>query len=545
MSDKPKEDIRNSYSGIPLEPFYGPEDINNFENYSNDINDPGCFPYCRGLYSSGYRKFIWNQRQLTGFGSAKETNERQKLLLEAGQQGYGGKGAFTICFDGPTQFGFDSDHPMAKGAVGGCGLAMDSLRDMEALFDGLPVDKISAGFIIEASAMAILAMHIVNAENNGISRKKLDGGITNNSMLNSFACKNNVFPPKHLPRITGDLIEFCVKEMPQWNSIQYSGYNFAEIGASSTQELAFTIATAIGVTEELVQRELSVDDFAHRYMFFLRLNSNFFEEIAKMRAGRRLWARIMKNRFGAQDKKSTYMRILAQTAGSTLTAQEPLNNIVRASIQALAGVLSGIQSIYITPHDEALHLPTESSQKLAMKTHKILQHEFDLTDVADPLGGSFYIEHLTSEIEKRALEYIEEIDGLGGIVKAIESGFMEREATQFAFELQKQIEEGKRVIVGVNRFVEEEQEYNIETYTHNFEIENRMIERLAELKGERDNSEVKKRLDAVRKAAKDETNLMYPIIEAVRNKATLGEIMGIMKAEFGQAKDIPVLAQNT
>ena len=355
MPDQEREDLRNSYSGIPLKTYYGPEDLNNYKNYASNINDPGSFPYCRGLYSSGYRKFIWNQRQLTGFGSAEETREREKLLFEAGQQGYGGKAAFTICFDGPTQFGYDSDHPMAKGAVGGCGVAMDSIKDMNTLFDGLPVDKISAGFIIEASAMVILAMHIVNAESRGIARRNLDGGITNNSMLNSFACKNNVFPPKHLPRITGDLIEFCVKEMPQWNSIQYSGYNFAEIGASSIQELAFTTATAIGVTEELVRRGLSVDDFAHRFMFFLRLNSNFFEEIAKMRAGRRLWARIMKHRFGAREKRSTYMRILAQTAGSTLTAQEPHNNIVRASIQALVGVLSGVQSIYITPYDEALH----------------------------------------------------------------------------------------------------------------------------------------------------------------------------------------------
>jgi len=536
-----KEGLYYTYSKIPLKPFYCGEDISEIHS---TVGKPGEYPFTRGLYKTGYRKFSWNQRQLTGFGLAGDTRARQEFLFKSGQKGYGDDAALTVLFDSPTQYGHDSDDPIAKGAVGGCGVAVDTLKDVEDLFQGMPLDQVSIGMIIEGPATVLLAMLIAAAENQGISRDKLRGGITNNSLLNSYCCKNSVFPSSKLLRVVVDLIEFCSKEMPQWNSIQFSGYNFSEIGAIPAQEIAFTLATASAVVESCLERGLKVEAFASRFMFLMKMTLNIFEEIAKFRAGRKMWAQIMKNKFGATDKRSLFFRILSYTAGSDLTAQEPLNNIARVSLMGLASVLAGVQSLYLTPYDEALGLPTKTSQRVSLKIHKILEHEMNLTHVADPLGGSYYLEYLTSEIEKQAQKYLVEIEELGGLIPAIESGYMEREATKRMLQIQKDIDSGKKIVVGMNKFVEEGAPDLIHAHTHYSEKERVAVEKLKAIKNTRDNLKVNFCLQNVRKAAECADNLMYPIIEAVKAYATIGEIMGVLREVFGELKDIPILADS-
>lgn len=509
--------------------LYTPLDFD-LEQFNDKIGFPGEYPFTRGVQPTMYRGKFWTMRQYAGFGTAKESNERYKFLLSQGTTG------LSVAFDLPTQIGYDSDDPHSEGEVGRVGVAIDTLADMEILFDGIPLDKVSTSMTINAPASILLAMYIVTAEKNGVSRDKLSGTVQNDILKEYIARGTYIFPPKPSMRLVTNLFEFCSKEVPKWNTISISGYHIREAGATAAQEIGFTLANAIAYVQAAIDAGLDVDSFANRISFFFNSHNDLFEEVAKFRAARRLWAKIMKERFKAKDKRSMMLRFHTQTAGSSLTAQQPDNNIIRTTIQALAAVLGGTQSLHTNSKDEALALPTESSAQIALRTQQIIAYESGVINTIDPLAGSFFIEALTDELEKEADEYIKKIDELGGSPSAIEIGYIQKEIQKSAYQYQKDIEEGKRIIVGVNKFIVEEEE-TPEILKINPEIERNQIEFLKKVKAERDNSLVNEKLKLLKEAAQGDANLMPFIIDAVRVYASIGEICNTLREVFGEYRE--------
>jgi methylmalonyl-CoA mutase N-terminal domain/subunit len=515
-----QEDRRETDSGIEIKPVYTAADA------PEALEPPGEFPFTRGPHPDMYRGRPWTIRQYAGFASAEETNARFRYLQERGQTG------LSVAFDLPTQLGYDSDDPRAAGEVGKTGVAIDSLADMEQLFEGIPLGEVSTSMTINAPAALLLLLYELVAEGQGFTGDKLQGTVQNDILKEYCARGNYIFPPRQSMRITTDLFAYCHERLPQWNTISISGYHIREAGATAVQELAFTIANGIAYCRAAVEAGLSPDEFGERLSFFFNAHNHFFQEIAKFRAARRLWARIMRDRFGATNPKAQALRFHAQTGGSTLTAQQPENNIVRVAVQALSAVGGGAQSIHTNAYDEALALPTERSARIALRTQQILAHEAGGTDTADPFGGSYFIEALTEELERRATELIEHVEELGGAVEAIERGFVQREIEEAAFQYTSEVESGERVIVGVNRYVEQESE-PIELHTIDPEAEKRQLERTARVRAERDAGAAEAALAEVRRVALGTENLLPAMREALRARCTVGEICEVLREEFG------------
>jgi methylmalonyl-CoA mutase N-terminal domain/subunit len=515
-----------SLSGIPIGRIYTPLDIEKDDNLSG-IGFPGEFPYTRGVYPTMYRSRLWTMRQYAGFGTAEDTNKRYKYLLEQGQTG------LSVAFDLPTQMGYDSDHQMASGEVGKVGVAISSLRDMEVLFDGIPLDEVSTSMTINSTAMILLAMYVAVGEKQGVNRSNLRGTIQNDILKEYVARGTYMFAPEPSMRLVADTIEFCSKEMKRWNSISISGYHMREAGATAVQEIAFTLANAIAYVDAVIAREIEVDAFAPRLTFFFCAQNDLLEEVAKFRAARRLWARIMKDRFGARKDRSMMLRFHTQTSGVSLTAQQPQNNVIRVAIQALAAVLGGTQSLHTNSMDEALALPSEHAATLALRTQQVIAHESGVTNTVDPLAGSFYLESLTDEIEKKALEYIERIDQMGGVAKAIESAYIQQEIADSAYKYQKEVESKERFVVGVNKFRTDETS-PADILRVNPDVENRQKAGLGEVKRERNGAKVGQSLEELKEAAKKDTNLVPLVLICVKNLATLGEISDVLREAFGR-----------
>jgi methylmalonyl-CoA mutase, N-terminal domain len=517
--------------GEEIKPIYCPKE--EAQDYSAALGYPGEYPFTRGVQPTMYRGRLWTMRQYAGFGTAEESNKRYKYLLEQGQTG------LSVAFDLPTQIGFDSDHPMSDGEVGKVGVAIDTLRDMETLFDGIPLGKVSTSMTINATASILLAMYIAVAEKQGFIAKELDGTIQNDILKEYIARGTYRFPPRPSMRLITDIFAFCSKEVPKWNTISISGYHIREAGSNAAQEVAFTLADGIAYVEAALKAGLEIDSFAPRLSFFFNAHNNMLEEVAKYRAARRLWAKIMKDRFKA-NAKSQALRFHTQTAGSTLTAQQPDNNIVRVTIQTLAAILGGTQSLHTNSRDEALALPTEESVRIALRTQQIVAYESGVADTIDPLAGSYYIEELTDVIEKKAVDYIQRIDDLGGMVEAIEKGYVQREIQASAYSYQKEVESGEAVVVGVNKFqVKESSPRNLLKVDPAIQVA--QIANIKKLKEERNNELVTRMLSEVRQAAESSENLMPRILAAVKAYATLGEIVDEMKSVFGEHKEAVVL----
>jgi len=513
-------------SGIPLKRLYTPLDTEDI-NYVEEIGFPGEYPYTRGVQPTMYRGRFWTMRQYAGFATAEESNRRYKFLLDQGQTG------LSVAFDLPTQIGYDSDHEMAIGEVGKVGVAIDSLEDMETLFDGIPLDKVSTSMTINAPAAVLLAMYLAVAEKQGVPFEKLRGTIQNDILKEYSSRGTYIYPPEPSMRIITDIFSYCAKNIPLWNTISISGYHIREAGSTAVQEVAFTLANGIAYVEAAVRAGLEVDAFGPRLSFFFNAHLDFLEEIAKYRAARRLWAKIMKERFGAKNPRSLMIRFHTQTAGCTLTAQQPKNNIVRVAFQALAAVLGGTQSLHTNSMDEALCLPSEEAVQIALRTQQLIAYESGVTDTVDPLAGSYYIERLTKEICERAENYIRKIDDMGGAVRAIEKGFVQREIQDSAYQYQREIEKEERVVVGLNRFqVEEEKPTNLLRVDPAVRVS--QIEKLQKLRSARDASAAEKALAGLRRGAEGDENLMPLIFEAVKAYATLGEICGVLRDVFGE-----------
>jgi methylmalonyl-CoA mutase N-terminal domain/subunit len=515
-------------SNIEVNRLYTELDVQDTD-YLTDLGFPGEYPYTRGVQPTGYRGRLWTMRQYAGFGTAEESNQRYKYLLSQGQTG------LSVAFDLPTQIGYDSTHPLSQGEVGKVGVAIDSLQDMEILFDGIPLDKVSTSMTINAPASILLAMYVAVAEKQDISPDKLSGTIQNDILKEYAARGTYIFPPEPSMRLITDIFEFCSANMPKWNTISISGYHIREAGATAVQEVAFTLANGIAYVEAALNSGLTVDEFAPRLSFFFNAHNDLLEEIAKFRAARRLWARIMKDRFGAKNSKSMKLRFHTQTGGSTLTAQQPDNNIVRVAIQALAAVLGGTQSLHTNSRDEALALPSEDSVRIALRTQQIIAYESGVTETVDPLAGSYYIEFLTNKIEEKAREYIEKIDELGGAVKAIEKGFVQQEIQDSAYRYQMEIESGRRIVVGVNKFqTQEEPPKDL----LRVDPEGRKLQekKLKDLKESRDNIQVKNSLDTLAQKAMKNDNLVPEILNCVKTYCTLGEICDTLRDVFGEYK---------
>lgn len=529
-----RKDTFKTNSDIEINRLYTPLDLQDWD-YDEKLGYPGQYPFTRGVQPTMYRGRLWTMRQYAGFGTAIESNKRYKYLLEQGQTG------LSVAFDLPTQIGYDSDHPLSEGEVGKVGVAIDSLKDMEILFDGIPLDKVSTSMTINAPASVLLAMYIAVAEKQGVSKDKLRGTIQNDILKEYIARGTYIFPPKPSMRLITNIFEYCSKEVPKWNTISISGYHIREAGATAVQEVAFTLADGIAYVEAAIKAGLDVDDFAPRLSFFFNAHNNLLEEVAKFRAARRLWARIMKERFNAKNPKSMMLKFHTQTAGSTLTAQQPDNNIVRVAIQALAAVLGGTQSLHTNSRDEALALPTEESVRIALRTQQIIAHESGVADTIDPLAGSYYIESLTDRIEKEAMEYIRKIDELGGAVSAIEKGYIQKEIQDSAYRYQMEVESGEKIVVGVNKFQIEEDTHK-DILKVDLEVERVQRENLIQLRKERNNEEVNNKLEALREAAKDSSvNLMPYILDAVKTYATLGEICDVLREVFGEYQQSIIL----
>ncbi len=515
-------------SNAPVNRVYTPLDLRDFE-YQTQLGLPGEFPYTRGVQPTMYRGRFWTMRQYAGFGTAEESNTRYKYLLEQGQTG------LSVAFDLPTQIGYDSDHPLSEGEVGKVGVAIDSLADMEVLFDGIPLDKVSTSMTINAPAAVLLAMYIAVAEKQGVAPEALNGTIQNDILKEYIARGTYIFPPAPSMRLITDIFEYCSKQVPSWNTISISGYHIREAGSTAVQEVAFTLADGIAYVEAAIKAGLGVDDFAPRLSFFFNAHNDLFEEVAKFRAARRVWAHLMRDRFGAKNPKSWMLRFHTQTGGSTLTAQQPDNNIIRVTLQALAAVLGGTQSLHTNSRDEALALPTEEAVRIALRTQQIIAYESGSAETVDPLAGSYYVESLTDRIEKEVLAYIKRIDDLGGAVKAIEQGYIQQEIQDSAYAWQMDVEKGERIIVGLNKFqVRESTPKGLLRVDP--EVGARQKQKLASLKAKRDASAVEKALATLRTAARGSDNLMVPILDAVRVYATLGEICGVLREEFGEYK---------
>jgi len=527
-----KENFVNC-SERPIERLYTPEDIADF-NYEEDLGFPGLYPFTRGVQPTMYRGRFWTMRQYAGFGTAKESNERYKFLLEKGQTG------LSIAFDLPTQMGYDSDHPMSAGEIGKVGVAIDSLADMEVLFDQIPLDKVSTSMTINAPAAVLLAMYVAVAEKQGVSSDKLNGTIQNDILKEYIARGTYIFPPKESMRLITDIFAYCSDKIPKWNTISISGYHIREAGSTAVQEIAFTLADGIEYVKTAIASGMDVDEFAPRLSFFFNAHNDLLEEVAKFRAARYLWAKIMKERFGAKDPKSMMLRFHTQTAGCTLTAQQPDNNIIRVAVQTLAAVLGGTQSLHTNSRDEALALPSEHSVQIALRTQQVIAHESGVTNTVDPLAGSYFVEKLTKDIAKEAEEIIQKIDDMGGMIHAIERGFVQKQIQDSAYTYQKAIEDEELVIVGVNQFKVEET-LKPELLRVDAKLGEEQVERVQEVKKNRDNALVEEKLAKIRTAAKGDDNLMPHILEAVRAYATLGEICGILREEFGEYRESVVL----
>lgn len=515
-----------------VKPVYYPEDAD--EKYLEETNFPGNFPYTRGVQPTMYRGRFWTMRQYAGFGTAEESNNRYKYLLKNGQTG------LSVAFDLPTQIGFDSDHPMSDGEVGKVGVAIDSLRDMEILFDGIPLGEVSTSMTINSTAAVLLSMYIAVAEKQGFSADKLTGTIQNDILKEYIARGTYRFPPKPSMRIINDIFEYCSGNVPKWNTISISGYHIREAGSNAVQEVAFTLADGIAYVDAAIKSGLDVDVFAPRLSFFFNAHNNLLEEVAKFRAARKLWAEIMKERFGAKKEKSMMLRFHTQTAGCTLTAQQPDNNIVRVAIQTLAATLGGTQSLHTNSRDEALALPNEDSVMIALRTQQIVAHESGIADTADPLAGSYFVEALTDKIYENAKKYITRIDDLGGMVEAIEKGFVQQEIQDSAYSYQLEVEKSEQVVVGVNKFqIKEDPPSNLLKVDPSIQVS--QIAKINDVKASRDNDLVKVKLEEIRRAAQTAENLMPKILEAVKAYATLGEITGTMQDVFGEHKESVVL----
>jgi methylmalonyl-CoA mutase, N-terminal domain len=522
MSDERRE----TDAGIEIRPTYGPEDLAGLDP-GRDLGKPGDPPFTRGIYGSMYRGRLWTMRQYAGMGTAKETNARFRYLLDHGQTG------LSIAFDLPTQMGLDSDHPRAEGEVGKTGVAIDSIDDMRTLLAGLPLDQVTTSMTINATAAILLLLYELVAAEQGVPADRI-GGTVQNDILKEYAARGTyIYPPKPSMRMITDLFAYCHDRIPRWNTISISGYHMREAGATAVQEVAFTLSDAIAYVQAALDAGLAVDDFSPRVSFFFACHMNFFEEVAKFRAARRLWARIMTERFGARDPRSSMLRFHTQTGGATLTAQQPENNIVRTSLEALAAVLGGTQSLHTNSFDEALALPTEHAVKVALRTQQVLAFESGVPDTADPLGGSYFVETLTGEIEQRAAEYIEKIDGMGGAVAAIEAGWIQDEIHESAFRIQQAVESGERVVVGVNRYQgTDDAPPEIQTIDET-EVEAQK-ERVRAHRAGRDGDATRGALAALAETARGSANLLYPMKDALRVGATLGEVSDALRAVFGE-----------
>jgi len=522
------KDKFENLSSIDIKNLYTPNDISHLD-YINDMNFPGEFPFLRGVHATMYRGRLWTMRQFSGFGSAEETNQRYKYLLAHGETG------LSVAFDYPTLYGYDTDHPLARGEFGKCGVAISSLKDMEILFSGIPVDKISTSMTINGPAAIVWGFYIANAENRNINRRNIGGTIQNDILKEYIAQKSFIFPPEPSMRLIVDTFEFGFKEVPRWNTISISGYHIREAGSTAIQELAFTLGDGLEYVRWAVKRGLKIDDFAPRLSFFFNAHNDFFEEIAKYRAARRIWAKELK-KLGAKKPRSLIMRFHTQTAGCSLTAQQPEINITRVTIQALAAILGGTQSLHTNSMDEALALPSEKAVRIALRTQQIIAEESGVTNTIDPLGGSYYIEWLTDIMEEETYKYFDRVEKLGGVIPAIEKGFFQREIAEAAYKYQKEIDENKRAIIGVNKYKVDEP-IEIPILKMDEKGEERQINRLKKLRKERDKSKFEKNLNRLRKAAEGEENLMPYILDCVHSYATLGETCGILREVFGEYKE--------
>ncbi len=527
-----REDVPfTTISGRPIEPLYRPADAASVD-YARDLGDPGEFPFTRGVHKTMYRGKPWTMRQFAGFGSAAQTNERFKYLLGHGSHG------LSVAFDLPTLMGRDPDHPLSLGEVGKCGVAVTSLEDMEVLFAGIPLDKVSTSMTINSPAAMLLAMYVAVAEKQGVSPEKLTGTLQADILKEFIAQKEYIFPPRPSMRVIVDMVRYCTESMPKWNSISISGYHIREAGSTAAQELAFTLRDGIEYVQWCVDAGMDVDSFAPRLSFFFNSHSDFFEEIAKFRAARRIWARTMKERFGAKNPKSWMCRFHTQTAGVSLTAQQPYNNVVRTALQALAGVLGGTQSLHTNSLDEALALPTEEAVTIALRTQQVIAHESGVVNTVDPLAGSYFVEKLTSDIEAEALEYFRKIDAMGGMVAAVERGFPQREIQEAAFKFQKAVERKEKIIVGVNEYVMEEEPFPILYIDQS--TGDAQVARVAALKARRDNAAVQAALAHLAQAARGTENIMHPILECTRAYATLGEMCDALREVWGEYVEAPI-----
>jgi methylmalonyl-CoA mutase N-terminal domain/subunit len=530
---KPERDgLFSTISGVDVEPLYTPDNVE--IDYDRDLGWPGVYPYTRGVYPSMYRGRLWTMRQFAGFGTAEETNERFRYLLDHGQTG------LSTAFDMPTLMGYDSDHPKSLGEVGREGVAVDSLQDMEQLFAGIPLDEVSTSMTINAPAAMLLAFYICVGEQQGVPRDRLRGTIQTDILKEYIAQKEWIFPPEPSMRLCVDMIEFCAKEVPLWHPVSISGYHIREAGSTAAQELAFTLADGFAYVEAAMARGLDVDSFAPRLSFFFNAHIDFFEEIAKYRAARRIWARELRDRYGARNPRSWLMRFHTQTAGVSLTAQQPEVNIVRTALEALAAVLGGTQSLHTNSFDEALALPTEHAVKLALRTQQVIAHETGVASTIDPLGGSYFVEDLTNRLEQEAYDYFGRIRELGGVIAAIKENFFQREIAEASFRYQREVEAGQRVVVGVNRY-EEPEEKDLELLHIDPTLERKQVERVRALRARRDSAAVEEVLQRLRRDAADErTNLMQAIIEASRAYVTMGEMCDALRDVWGVWRETPV-----
>jgi methylmalonyl-CoA mutase N-terminal domain/subunit len=516
-----RDDLFTTSSGMRVEPLYGPE------KPDERLGFPGEYPFTRGVQPTMYRSRLWTMRQYAGYATAEESNQRYRLLLESGTTG------LSVAFDLPTQMGYDPDHPLAEGEVGKVGVSIASLHDMQRLFDGIPLDRVSTSMTINATASILLALYIAVGRRQGVDLRQLSGTVQNDILKEYIARGTYIFPPRPSMRIITDIFRFCADEVPRWNTISISGYHIREAGATAAQEVGFTLANGIAYVQAAIDAGLAVDSFAPQLSFFFNGHNNFFEEVAKFRAARRMWATIMRDRFGARDPRSLMLRFHTQTAGSTLTAQQTDNNVVRTAYQAMAAVLGGTQSLHTNAKDEALALPTPETALLALRTQQVLAYETGVTETIDPLAGSYYVEALTGDVEQRAWEYLRAIDDIGGSVRAIEQGYIQGEIEEAAYRYQREIERGQRIIVGVNRFAQAE-EARPPVLRVDPALEALQRQRVAELRATRDNAAVGAALDALAESARGTTNVMPPIIRAVEALATLGEIADTLRGVFGE-----------
>ena len=534
VSKKPeRQKDFTTISFTSVKPLYQPNDFDS-EEYLNRIGFPGKYPFTRGIQPTMYRGKLWTMRQYAGFATAKESNERYRYLLTQGTSG------LSVAFDLPTQIGYDSDHSLAYGEVGKVGVAIDTLADMEVLFDQIPLDKISTSMTINSTAAILLAMYIAVAEKQGVNKNKISGTVQNDILKEYIARGTYIYPPKASMRLITNIFEYCAKEVPHWNTISISGYHIREAGSTAAQEVGFTLANGISYIESALESGLKVDDFAGQLSFFFNSHNDLLEEIAKFRAARRLWAKIMKERFKARDERSMMLRFHTQTAGSTLTAQQVDNNIVRVTIQTLAAVLGGTQSLHTNSKDEALALPSEASVRTALRTQQIVAYESGITNTIDPLAGSYYMEAMTDKIEAAAEEYINKIDALGGMISAIEKGFVQHEIQSASYEFEKQLEAGEKTIVGVNKFKSEDDE-KLELLKIDMKIQEDQVKFLSKIRRERNNDEVSRKIAALKKAASGEDNLIPFIIEAVKAYCSIGEISDALRKVFGEYKETVVI----